>query len=143
VPVVDLTTQPAIATKRKHRAVRPQLLTRERLGTRTSTARLFAEMAAAIQSDLGGADRLSRIESELVEAFCGAAVLARHLNARLVLLKDGEPIDTAAFATAATALSRIGGQLGLPRRQRDVTAVPSLAEYLRRGKDEATEESAA
>jgi hypothetical protein len=62
--------------------------------------------------------------------FVGAAVLARHLNARLVLLKDNEPLETASFATAATALSRIGAQLGLRRRARDVT-VPSLAQYLR------------
>jgi hypothetical protein len=132
VTVVNL--QPPISHKRKHRAVKPQLLTRERLGRRSNTAKLFAQMASAIEVDLGGRSQLSRIELELVEAFCGAALLMRHLNARLVLLKDGEPIDAAAFATATTALTRIAGQLGLSRRQRDVTA-PSLNQYLRERKD--------
>jgi hypothetical protein len=38
----------------------------------------------AIEADLGGADQLSAIERNLVQAFAGAAVTLHHLNARLM-----------------------------------------------------------
>ena len=71
-------------SRRRHRASRPQLLTRDQLDGRTSAAKVFDRLVAAIEADLGGADQLSAIERNLIQAFAGAAVTLHHLNARLM-----------------------------------------------------------
>jgi hypothetical protein len=114
-----------LAHKRSHKAVRGRLLTRQsvaKLDGRSATVRLFLRMAAEIEADLGGRDQLSRIELALIEAFCGAAILARRAL-------DGDSYDVPAFTSATLVMSRIGGQLGLSRRQKEV--LPSLNQYLR------------
>jgi hypothetical protein len=55
---------------------RPQLLTRRALDGRTNAARHFDRLVVDIERDLGGRDQLSTIERSLVEAFCGARVIA-------------------------------------------------------------------
>jgi hypothetical protein len=58
--------------KRKHVRSRPQLLTRDMIDGRSNAGKLFTCLVDDIQADLGGRDRLSRIELALVEAFSGA-----------------------------------------------------------------------
>jgi hypothetical protein len=108
-----------------HRAVAPQLLTRASLDSRRSAVRVFDQHARTIQNDLGGADRLSAIELDLIEAFVGASLTMQAMNARLCL---GEEIDHGLHALVAGAMVRLASRLGLQRRQRDIT-VPSLEEY--------------
>jgi hypothetical protein len=128
--------EPEFSTQRKHRATRQKFITRAQLGKRSHTAKLFDEISSQIITDLSGGDpsKLSRIELELVEAFTGAAVLMRHVCAAAMVKSAKEPFNIAAFASAATAMSRIGGQLGLTRRQKEV--LPSLNQYLREKKQE-------
>jgi hypothetical protein len=115
--------------KRSHKPLAKRLLTRRRVARmdgRSATVKLYMGLLREIEADLGGRDQLSRIEQSLIEAFCGAAVIAR----RALPLKDGGSIDVPAFATAVTAMSRIGSQLGLSRRQKEVL-LPSVNQYLR------------
>ena len=119
-------------SRRRHRASRPQLLTRDQLDGRTSAAKVFDRLVTAIEADLGGADQLSAIERNLVQAFAGAAVTLHHLNARLMA---GEEINLAQHAQAVSAMVRVASRLGLQRRQKDIG--PSLADLI--AQDEAEE----
>jgi hypothetical protein len=47
---------------------------------RTNVARKFDSMVAGIVSDLGGADTLSTVQRNLIEAFAGASALLNHLK---------------------------------------------------------------
>jgi hypothetical protein len=84
-------------------------------------------MVREIESDLGGRRQLSRIEGELIQAFCGAATQVQYLN-RQVMLGDGSEIDLSGYATLASTMLRIGARLGFQRRARDVT--PTVDQYL-------------
>jgi hypothetical protein len=112
--VVDL------KTKRRKRASRALPLEQA-----TDTARFFGRMARAIENDLGGRRGLTRIETELVHAFCGAATAVNYLN-RQIILDEGSEVDLASFATLASTMLRIGARLGLQRRQKDVTTLSDL-----------------
>jgi hypothetical protein len=104
-------------SRRRHRASLPRLLTRRELDGRTSSAKVFDRLVTAIEADLGGADQLSAIERNLVQAFAGAAVTLHHLNAQLMA---GHEINLAQHAQAVTAMVRVASRLGLQRRQKDV-----------------------
>jgi hypothetical protein len=85
---------------------------------RTSGAgRFFAKMVHEIEVDLGAGRRrnLSRIETELIRAFAGAATQLQYLN-RQVLLGEGSEIDLAGFSQLASTMLRIGSRLGTSRR---------------------------
>jgi hypothetical protein len=124
----------ALASKpvrRRHRAVKPQLLTRKVLDRRSNAFKLFNRLAADIEADLGGRDQLSTIELTLIEAYVGAAVTLQHLNTQLAL---GQPIDLSQHAQAVSAMVRVASRLGLRRRARDVGS--TLGEILRQGIEE-------
>ena len=93
----------------------------------TDTARFFGRMVRAIETDLGGRRQLSRIETELVHAFAGAATAVNYLN-RQVILGEVSEIDLSSFAVLASTMLRIGSKLGLARRSKDIT--PTLTEYI-------------
>jgi hypothetical protein len=93
----------------------------------TDAARFFDRMTREIETDLGGRRQLSRIEGELVRAFCGGATVLRYLN-RQVALGEISEVNLSDFATVASTMLRIGSRLGLARRPKDVA--PSLPEYL-------------
>jgi hypothetical protein len=89
------------------------------LDQRTNAARQFAQIARAIENDLGGADRLSTIESNLIQAFAGASIALQAMNVRLV--RDGEQgLDLGLLALLAGALCRLSSRLGTERRPRPV-----------------------
>jgi hypothetical protein len=117
--------------RRRHRAVKPQLLTRGTLDKRSNAFKLFNRLAADIEADLGGRNPLNTIELTLIEAYVGATVTLQHLNTQLAL---GQPIDLSQHAQAVSAMVRVASRLGLQRRARDVG--PSLGEILRRGIEE-------
>jgi len=123
MPLQSPRATPAKKTRKPHRATRPQLLTRDALDGRTNAAKHFDRLAADIESDLGGRDRLSTIERALVEAFCGAAVMLHSLNARMAL---GETIDLSEHAQAVSAMVRVASRLGLQRRPREVDIIDPL-----------------
>ena len=93
----------------------------------SGAARFFAKMVGEIERDLGGRRDLSRIESELVRAFSGAATTLQYMNHQ-IMLGDGTEIDLAGYSNLASTMLRIGSRLGFRRRARDVT--PELPDYL-------------
>ena len=70
---------------------------------------------------------MTRIETELVYAFSGAATAVNYLN-RQIILGEGSEVDLSGLATLASTMLRIGSRLGMQRRPRDIT--PTLTEYL-------------
>jgi hypothetical protein len=123
---------PAVrAPRRRHRASKPQLLTRAQLDGRTNAAKVFDRLISNIEADLGGRDQLSTIERALIEGFAGAALTLHHLNAKLAI---GEPIDLGQHAQAVSAMVRVASRLGLQRRAKDVG--PTLSDLLRADLDE-------
>jgi hypothetical protein len=78
---------------------------------------LFDKLVSEIESDLGGADRLSTIERTLIEAYVGAAITLASLNTKLAL---GQPIDLSQHAQTISAMVRVASRLGLSRRAREV-----------------------
>jgi hypothetical protein len=105
--------------KRSHRATRLQLPSMASLDQRTNAARQFSQIAVAIENDLGGRDRLSSIELNLVQAFAGASVALQALNVRLI--RDGEEgLDLGLLALLAGAMCRLSSRLGTERRPRPV-----------------------
>jgi hypothetical protein len=89
----------------------------------TGAARFFDRMVRDIEGDLGGRRQLTRIQSELIRAFAGAATTLQYLNVQVAL---GEPaeIDLSGYATIASTMLRIGSRLGFGRLARDVTPDP-------------------
>ena len=99
----------------------------------TDAARYFNRMVREIETDLGGRRQSSRIEGELIGAFCGGATVLRYLNRQVVLGEIGE-VNLSDFATVSSTLLRIGSRLGLRRVPKDVTLLP---DYLASLKDDA------
>jgi hypothetical protein len=99
-----------------------------RLAEHSGPARYYAKMQRDIEADLGGKRDLSRIEMELVRAFCGSATRLQYLNAQL-LGCDAADCDLASYSQLTSNLVRISTRLGLGRRARDVT--PTLADIMR------------
>jgi hypothetical protein len=112
--------------RRSHRATAPQLLDRRVLDGRTNAAKIYDGQVTAIEHDLGGPDRLSSIEHNLVEAFVGSYVVMNNLNTRMLL---GQQIDFSEHAQAVSAMVKVASRLGIKRIARDVT-VPTLNQYL-------------
>lgn len=111
---------------RNRKRTKPQLPSREELDGRLNALKAFERRVSAIKSDLGGADQLSTMEIDLVEAFANSAVVLDGLNVRLLL---GAPVDRTELAATISSMVRVASRLGLRRRSRDVT--PSLKEYLK------------
>jgi hypothetical protein len=86
----------------------------------SGAGRFFTKLVRDIESDLAGRRNLSRIESELIRAFAGAATTLQYLNVQVALGESSE-IDLTGYATIASTMLRIGSRLGLGRRARDVT----------------------
>jgi len=114
-------------SRRRHRASLPRPFSRREIDGRSSAAKLFDGLTAAIEADLGGADQLSAIERNLIQAFAGAAVTLHHLNAQLMA---GHEINLAQHAQAVSAMVRVASRLGLQRRQKDVGGL-TLGDLLR------------
>jgi hypothetical protein len=113
----------------KRQTTKPKRATRDlvKIDEHSAAGRFHAKLVRDIESDLSGKRNLSRIESELIRAFAGAATTLQYLNAQVALGELSE-IDLTGYSTIASTMLRIGSRLGLGRRARDVT--PSLSEHL-------------
>jgi hypothetical protein len=101
---------------------------------RTTAYRKAVDLIDAIESDLGGADRLSTGERQLIQR---AAVTGAMLEDQEARWLSGEMIDPALYATLGNAQRRMFEAVGLRRRPRDVT--PKLSSYLANAHAEAAE----
>jgi hypothetical protein len=104
--------------KRRHRRVKPQLLTREHLDGRTNAAKAFDSIATSIANDLGGEAALATVQKHLVEAFAGVAIVVNDMNARKAL---GQDVDLLQQSQAISTLVRLAARIGVRRIAKDIT----------------------
>jgi hypothetical protein len=112
-----------------------RLLTLSHLDGRTLAARRARELIEAIQADLGGGDRLSEGEKQLVQR---AAVLGAYIESHEVRWLNGETVDLADYLAACNTQRRILATVGLQRRTKDIGG---LGDLLRRDLDRQRKES--
>jgi hypothetical protein len=117
-PGADL---PAPRPKRKHRRVKPQLLTRAELDGRSGAAKTFDAIARGIAADLGGEAQLSTVQKHLVEAFAGCAIHVNDLNVKLL---TGQPVDILVHSYVISTLCRVASRIGLHRVAKDIAGDP-------------------
>jgi hypothetical protein len=101
-------------------AGKARLLTLDGLDRRTAAYRTTRKLIDEIEGDLGGADRLTTGERQLVQR---AAVLGAVLTDTESRWIEGEPIDTTAYCTVINAQRRLFETIGLERRTRDVSGL--------------------
>ena len=104
-----------------------RLLSLSDLDGRTNAAKSARALVTDLESDLGGADRLSAAERELVQRCALASAMLQDMEANWL---TGRGLDVAAYTTLANTQSRMLKMLGLSRRPRDVT--PDLGDYMAR-----------
>jgi hypothetical protein len=109
---------------------KPRLLSLSDLDQRTSAAKVAKALIAEVSADLGGEDRLTAAQRQLIMRSAMLGAIAADLEARWVA---GETIEVGELMQAANAQRRLLVSLGLDRRARDMT--PSLSEYLRRKRE--------
>jgi hypothetical protein len=104
----------------------------------SGAARFFQRMIRDIENDLGGRQRLTRIEGELIRAFAGAATTLQYLNLQIAIGELSE-VDLTGYASMASTMVRIGSRLGLSRRQ--VEQGQSLSKFIESGNWTGAEDS--
>jgi hypothetical protein len=93
----------------------------------------LAERRAGILADLGGAENVSTIKSDLVERYLELQVVGDWLGGNLlaegVMTTKGKTrAATTLFLSVVDRLERLGKTIGLERRERDLSQM-SLAEW--------------
>lgn len=126
---------PIVDEGRRNGKVRPFLLSD--IDKRTAAARRARELIDAIQTDLGGVDRLAIAEQQLIQRAVIIATIAEDLEAKWL---SGEPIDTAMLCTLGNAQRRLLEAVGLRQIPRNVT--PELRDYLAGAHPEGLDEAA-
>jgi hypothetical protein len=111
-----------------------RLLTLAHLDRRCAAYRTTKELIDSIESDLGGADRLSTGERQLIQHGAVLGAVLEDLEARWIA---GAPLDMSSFCTIVNAQRRVLEAVGLRRVPRDVT--PKLSSYLAGAHTEAAE----
>jgi len=106
-------------------APKSRLLTLNQLDNRTAAYRETKALIDEIHSDLGGADRLSAAERQMVQHGAVLGAYATDLEARYL---KGQRIDLTALCTILNTQRRCFDAIGYQRRPRDVT--PSLQGFL-------------
>ena len=105
---------------------KPRLLSLSHLDQRTAAAGRARVLIDELENDLGGHDRLSAAERQLVQRAAVLGAVCADLEARWV---SGQAIEFGELMMAANTQRRILATLGLERRARDVSP-PPLREYL-------------
>jgi predicted ABC-type transport system involved in lysophospholipase L1 biosynthesis ATPase subunit len=102
-----------------------QLLTLDDLDGRTRAYKQTVELRAGFLSDLGGEDYATVAQRELAQR---GAVLGAMLEDQEAKWLAGVPVELDKYCTLVNAQRRVLADMGLERRQRDVT--PDLSDYL-------------
>ena len=102
-----------------------RLLTLDTLDRRTAAYRETNQLITEIYADLGGEDRLSAAERQMVQHGAVLGAYATDLEARYL---KGRRIDLTALCTILNTQRRCFDAIGYQRRPRDVT--PSLQGFL-------------
>jgi hypothetical protein len=129
-------TSTEMADDRKpHTGRKSRLLTLSHIDGRTRAMSKVRSLAQSMETDLGGADRLTSGQRQLVQR---AAVLGALIEDTEARWATGEAIEVGDYLAAINAQRRVLATLGLKRVPRDVT--PSLAEYIATHRPEAEAE---
>lgn len=118
----DAASRAFAAEKGRQRA---RLRTLADVDRRTRAGQAAFKLRDDLAADLGGWDRLSAMQRELIE---NAAVLGAMLKDAAATYLSGDPVDLAEFMALTNAQRRLLTDLGLERALKDVT--PSLRQYL-------------
>jgi hypothetical protein len=102
-----------------------RLLSLEDCDRRTNAYRKCADLIACVERDLGGHNRLSEAQRQLVRHAALTATMLEHLGSAWLA---GEPIDPTTFSTLVNAARRGFEAVGLQRVPREV--VPTVDRYL-------------
>ena len=102
-----------------------QLLTLADLDGRTLAARRAKGLVEEFQTDLGGADRITGAQREMVTRAAVLGAVIQHHEARML---TGKRVDFSAYLAAVNVQRRVLATLGLERKVRDVT--PRLGDYV-------------
>jgi hypothetical protein len=102
-----------------------RFLTLADLDARTKAAQRARQVLAAIEGDLGGADRLSEGQRQLAQRAALISVQCEDYETRFLM---GQPHELPDYLAACNCLRRVLASLGLERRARDVT--PDVGRYL-------------
>ena len=105
------------------RAGKVRLRTLSDIDARTAAYRRFRELAEAYTSDLGG--DLSTAESAIVQRVVSLQVWLEDSEASYA---NTGALDIATYTTASNALRRLLADIGLRRRQKDIT--PDITDYV-------------
>jgi hypothetical protein len=95
-----------------------RLLSLADIDRRTRAYQRTAELIASVESDLGGSERLSTGERQIVQRAAVTGALIEDLEARWL---SGEGIDPATYCTLSNAQRRLFETVGLKRQPRDVS----------------------
>jgi hypothetical protein len=98
---------------------------------RSTWMRRCKELIADHISDLGGEANVSAAERSIVRRAAVLTTELERLEVRFALAGEASADDVDLYARVAANLRRLLESVGLKRRARDVTAVPTLQEYLR------------
>lgn len=115
------------AEARPKGGAKARLRTLDDLDRRTKAGQAALKLRDDMAADLGGWDRLSAMQRELVS---NAALLGAMIEDAGVTYLKGEPVDLAEFMALTNAQRRLLADLGLDRRLTNVT--PNAREYLAR-----------
>ena len=105
-------------------AARGSIVWLDHVDKRGPVARRFKDLVALVTSDLGGPDRLSEVQRQIVKRIASMSVWCESAEARMA---DGDQINIIEFGRTSNSLRRLCESVGLDRRSKDVT--PSLSEY--------------
>ncbi len=92
---------------------------------RTTEARRYRDIVAAVVADRGGAEVMTEVAFQLARRFAATAVKAEAMEADLA---KGHPIDMEEHGKLTLTMTRIANHLGLERKAREVK---TLDAYLR------------
>jgi len=103
---------------------------------RSAAARRYRDLVAEFTSDIGGDP--SEAQKQLIRRAASLSVWCELVEVRLA---NGEDVDIGPLTTAANSLRRILQDIGLERRQKDITP-PDLHTYLRQKREQVEEHAA-
>jgi len=118
-------TDEIVATCERDAGPKVRLLTLDQVDGRTLAAKRVRDVIGTLQSDLGGADRLTEAQRQLVTRGALLGAFLEHCEASWI---NGESVDIAGYLSAINAQRRVLATIGLERRARDVSG--SLAEHI-------------
>jgi hypothetical protein len=95
------------------------------LDGRSQTARRFRDLVEGMGNDLGGSDRLSEGQRQLIRRAATLSIMSESVEADFI---RNLAFDSEAYGVLCDRLGRCLQRLGLERVSRDVT--PSLQSYL-------------